>query len=182
MMIASSIDSMMSECMNRPVRRNTSTLHVDGWSFHDSLEALTQCSAQHGLTSPRSLLALSCQFWVCWRVGPRTVSILTLQALTRCTLASQLCISYIGPDAGTSLWTIDALADQRMPAPLAPPIIRLTHYAKVEFHSLPRSSSHRLTFFGSSSSLQVLSANGVDAHVLFLTRVSIHLLVSCPAS
>ena len=72
MMIARSIDSLMSECMNRLVRRNTSTLHADGRSFHDSLEALAQCSAQDGRPSPRSLLAMSCQFWVCWRVGPRT--------------------------------------------------------------------------------------------------------------
>ena len=169
--------------MNWLVRRNTSTLHVDGWSFHDSLEALTQCSAQDGLSGPCSLLAMSCQFWPCCCVGPRTrLRSSGLQALTWCTLASQPCISYIGPDAGTSLWTIDALAVQRMAAPLAPPIIRFKHYAKVELPCLPRLSSHRLTFFGSSSSLQVLSANGVDAHVLFLTRVSIHSLVSCPAS
>ena len=51
---------------------NTSTLHVDGRTFHDSLEALTQCSAQDGRSSPRSMLAMSCQLWVCWRAGPRT--------------------------------------------------------------------------------------------------------------
>ena len=103
--------------MNWQVRRNTSTLHVDAWSFHDSLEALTQCSAQDGLSGPCSLLAMSCQFWPCCCVGPRTrLRSSGLQALTWCTLASQPCISYIGPDAGTSLWTIDALAVQRMAA------------------------------------------------------------------
>ena len=117
---------------------NTSTLHVDGWTFHDSLEALTQCSAQDGRSSPRSMLARSCQFWVCWRAGPRTRLRRTCQQARQTNFTSVHARKFLFPRKPSALAAVHVIKPGSLHL-LMPRNIR----SCVEFLCLPRSSSHR---------------------------------------